>query len=220
MANFRYSKKLLQRVLTALVIGPVCLYLIYLGGVPFYALMGFFLVVSLFEAFHITNRIQPRTLYMPLTFIYILFCFACYALLPNFSPLYPLLLILMIIASDIGAYAFGKTIGGPKMWVAVSPNKTWAGLAGACISPMIVYLIWAYVNNYSDEDVMRYVEVAVFGILIGLAGQAGDLLMSFLKRKAGVKDSGTILPGHGGVLDRIDALMLGAPVFLLSSIMA
>ena len=111
MANLRYSKKLVQRFLTALVIGPVCLFLIYTGGMPFYTLVLVVLVLSIYEAFHITKTIFPRTLYMPLTIVYIGFCFACYAALPLFSSVYPLLLILMVIASDIGAYAFGKTIG-------------------------------------------------------------------------------------------------------------
>ena len=212
-------KKLEERAMTALIIGPVCLGIVYWGGPLFYLLMALCLCISMYEAFKLMMRLPPQILYVPAGFTYIIFCFSCFITLASFSPLFPFLLILMVAASDIGAYFFGKLIGGPKMWVAVSPNKTWAGLVGAALSPMIVYLCW-FGFTEPPETLAGYLELAIFGALIGLAGQAGDLLISYFKRKAEVKDTGNILPGHGGLLDRIDALMLSAPVFLLAKIVA
>lgn len=122
----------------------------------------------------------------------------------------------MVWASDIGAYVFGKTIGGPKMAADISPNKTWAGLAGAIICPFLLCLLFFIFVSHTITSLGVDIMVALIaGIIMGVVGQAGDLIISVLKRRAGAKDSGQLIPGHGGVLDRIDAMMLTAPVFLL-----
>ena len=132
----------------------------------------------------------------------------------------------MVWASDIGAYFFGKTFGGPKMAERISPNKTWAGMVGAMVVPALVLMIWPFLFKAGwGWDVMRGEEIVhvypnvfsslIVGLGVGMAGQCGDLLISLFKRQAEVKDSGSLIPGHGGLLDRIDAMMLTAPLFLL-----
>ena len=119
---------------------------------------------------------------------------------------YGLLAVLWIFAvvwlADTLAYFFGRSIGGPKMAPRISPNKTWAGLAGAVVGGALGSLcvaLWGGLGNLP----MLLVLGAVFAVI----GQLGDLYESAAKRRRGIKDSGSIIPGHGGVLDRIDALM-------------
>lgn len=113
----------------------------------------------------------------------------------------------LVWACDIGAYFAGRAIGGPKLFPAVSPNKTWAGFFGGVAAAGLFALILMIFG-------LRWPLVAVTPFLAALA-QAGDLYESWLKRRAGVKDSGNLLPGHGGVLDRLDGLVPVAPVAAL-----
>jgi phosphatidate cytidylyltransferase len=106
--------------------------------------------------------------------------------------------------TDIGAFAAGRSIGGPKLAPSVSPNKTWAGLIGGVISALVLGLmLWWFFG-------LR-LQLALASPILAVIAQIGDLYESWLKRQAGVKDSGTILPGHGGVLDRLDGLVPVAP---------
>lgn len=114
---------------------------------------------------------------------------------------------LVVWATDIGAYFAGRAIGGPKLAPSVSPNKTIAGLVGGVISAAVVAGAWAVFTNLPPILLWLAAPFAV-------AAQMGDLFESGLKRKAGVKDSGTWLPGHGGLLDRLDGLV---PVALLTA---
>lgn len=114
---------------------------------------------------------------------------------------------LVVWATDIGAYFAGRAIGGPKLAPAVSPNKTIAGLIGGVISAALMAGAWVYYVGLPAQLLWLAVPFAV-------AAQLGDLYESGLKRRAGVKDSGTWLPGHGGLLDRLDGLV---PVAILTA---
>ncbi len=122
--------------------------------------------------------------------------------------LYP---IAMIIATDIGAYFAGKMIGGVKLAPRISPNKTWAGLLGGMVASMLVaallrdFVAWPY----------PLIAALALGSAITVLAQAGDLLESWLKRIHNVKDSSNILPGHGGLLDRMDGYVFALPIYLI-----
>jgi phosphatidate cytidylyltransferase len=107
--------------------------------------------------------------------------------------------------TDIGAYFSGRAIGGPKLAPTISPNKTWAGLGGGVV---LAGLFGVFMHYYAGLAV----RLTLASPLLSVVAQAGDLYESHLKREAGVKDSGTILPGHGGLLDRLDGLVPVAPV--------
>jgi len=113
----------------------------------------------------------------------------------------------LVWACDIGAYFAGRTIGGPKLMPRVSPNKTWAGLLGGVAGAGL----FAAILTFWGLDW----RLAAATPLLAILAQAGDLYESWLKRRAGVKDSGNLLPGHGGVLDRLDGLVPVAPVAAL-----
>ncbi|BCA58333.1 phosphatidate cytidylyltransferase [Sphingomonas sp. HMP6] len=114
----------------------------------------------------------------------------------------------LVWACDIGAYAAGRLIGGPKLAPSVSPNKTWAGLAGG----VLLASLFAAFMHYRFGLALR---LTLATPALAVLAQGGDLYESWLKRQAGVKDSGTVLPGHGGVLDRLDGLVPVAPVAAL-----
>jgi len=117
-------------------------------------------------------------------------------------------LVFAVWGADAGAYLFGRLIGGPRLAPRFSPNKTWAGLGGAMVGAILVGAVAATVWTEAPS----WGRLAVAGAVIGIVGQAGDLLESAFKRLYGVKDSSNLIPGHGGVLDRIDALMAVALV--------
>lgn len=123
-----------------------------------------------------------------------------------------LALVLQVWATDTFAYITGRRFGGPKLAPKISPNKTWSGLVGGAVASAIVMGVAAQKMQFSLADGMLYYGL---GFLLALVAQAGDLFESHMKRQAGFKDSGTLLPGHGGVLDRIDGLLTAAPIFAL-----
>jgi phosphatidate cytidylyltransferase len=111
-----------------------------------------------------------------------------------------LFIFAIVWGSDIGAFVAGRTIGGPKLWPRVSPNKTWAGLLGALAAGLVSGLIFAQVVSGASSLVL-----ATNGVLLAFVAQMGDLAESALKRQFGIKDSSAIIPGHGGVMDRADS---------------
>ncbi|MEI6985356.1 MAG: phosphatidate cytidylyltransferase [Rhodospirillaceae bacterium] len=119
-------------------------------------------------------------------------------------------LFLTVWANDIGAYIFGKSIGGPRLAPTISPAKTWAGFHGGVATAGLVGGLTALLFGAREPLV-----AVGLGALLGVVGQVGDLFESAVKRRYNVKDSGCLIPGHGGLLDRIDGLIAAAPVLAL-----
>ena len=111
----------------------------------------------------------------------------------------------LVWATDISAYCIGKLVGGPKLCPQISPNKTWSGFIGGTSIGVLITIIMSFFIDISCAQSLFFV---TFTIALSLLGQAGDLLQSSVKRYRGVKNSGNIIPGHGGVLDRFDSLFL------------
>ncbi len=116
-----------------------------------------------------------------------------------------ILLLAVTWAADIGAFAVGNIVGGPKLWPRFSPNKTWSGFIGGLVVAMAVGA--SVTVAFQSHMRLSLSAAALMGLIGGLATMAGDLLESILKRRFGVKDSGDLIPGHGGLLDRVDGLM-------------
>ena len=115
--------------------------------------------------------------------------------------------------TDIGGYVFGRLIGGRKLMPAVSPGKTVAGAVGGLVLAIVIAVCYErYTLRPRAQLGMHPQDVILFGVLVSVAGQVGDLVESMLKREAGVKDSSHLIPGHGGMLDRIDSLLFTLPV--------
>lgn len=204
-----------KRILSALVLGPLTLWIIYLGGYPF---IGFILLgaaLSLYEFYGMERQGQKFLPMMAVWTAYTLICAAAFIHLRlDFSDgLYLVLAVMVTVwACDIGAYVTGKNIGGPKLAPALSPKKTWSGLIGGITCSGLTLM---GLDLWHDSFPVHSALIFLTGFILGAVGQAGDLLISSIKRRVGVKDTGHIIPGHGGLLDRIDSLLLVVPVFLV-----
>ena len=119
-------------------------------------------------------------------------------------------LFLSVWSCDTGAYFSGRSIGGPKLAPRISPNKTWAGLLGGILAAMVASVLLALISG-SGLTVL----FAIQGALLALISQCGDLAESSIKRRFDVKDSGNLIPGHGGILDRADGVLFAAPAMAL-----
>ena len=115
-----------------------------------------------------------------------------------------LFILSICIFTDIGGYIFGKTLKGKKI-TSISPNKTYAGMVGSFVCSLIISIIFIRYFNLS-------INLVFFTFLISLISQSGDLFISYLKRKADIKDTGNFLPGHGGLLDRMDGMIFAIPI--------
>jgi phosphatidate cytidylyltransferase len=120
--------------------------------------------------------------------------------------------IAMVVAADTGGYLVGRTVGGPKLAPRISPNKTWSGLAGAVAGAALVGLLTAFVLNHTNVVTLTLISAG-----LGLLEQGGDLVESAFKRHFGVKDTSQIIPGHGGVLDRVDGLLAVAVAVVIAN---
>lgn len=128
-----------------------------------------------------------------------------------------LLLLLTIWAADIGAYFTGRAIGGKKLAPKISPGKTWAGFFGGLASAAVVTPLAGSFMPGIDANPLQ---LALLGVVTAIASVGGDLFISMHKRTVGLKDTGKLFPGHGGVLDRLDSLLAGAPFFVLGKLLA
>lgn len=169
-------------------------------------------VLSILEFLQITKKIFRNNLGLILInkifILYIfLFCYLFFILSNQLNwKLIIYILLLGCVASDIGGFIFGKTFKGPKL-TKTSPNKTYAGALGSIFLTMLIMA--TLFNLIMTQFTFK---ILLIGLIVSIAGQLGDLFFSLLKRKAKIKDTGNILPGHGGILDRIDGILIGMPV--------
>jgi phosphatidate cytidylyltransferase len=120
--------------------------------------------------------------------------------------------ILAVVVSDTAGFLIGRLVGGPKLWPRVSPNKTWSGSVGAVVATAVVAaMFWLAVPGGSAA------RLAAAGAVLSIVAQVGDLAESALKRRFGAKDSSTLIPGHGGVMDRVDGLVAAAAAVALAA---
>ena len=118
-------------------------------------------------------------------------------------------LVIVVVATDVFAYLVGRSLGGPKLAPRISPGKTWSGLAGGAAGAMILGGVFAHMVGWG------WPQGALVALILALVAQSGDLFESFIKRRAGVKDSGQLIPGHGGMLDRLDGYLFAVPTLAL-----
>jgi phosphatidate cytidylyltransferase len=205
------------RVLSATVLAPLALACLWLGGWYWAVLIALAVVGLGHEWIELCRRgaASPATRALGIPYIGL----GAVALLwlradGGAGRANVLFLVLVVWASDIGAYGVGRLVGGPRMAPAISPGKTWSGAAGGLFAAMAVGWLAGAALARGRADAPDTVALAVAAAL-GLAAQAGDLLESGIKRHFGVKDSGTLIPGHGGLFDRMDGMLAAAPVAAL-----
>jgi len=197
------------RILSALVLAPVVLYAVYLGGVWFRSLILLCLLLSIIEWIRLcrvgnVSGLERLAWLLP-GVVYIAVSCASLVLVRDLSDAGQNIVFFILAAvwvADTGAYVAGSIIGGPKLAPKISPKKTWAGLLGALVGAGIAGSM--FLALFPEKGLL---ELTISGMVLGGVAQIGDLVESLAKRRFGVKDSGTLIPGHGGILDRIDGLM-------------
>jgi phosphatidate cytidylyltransferase len=215
---------LVKRILSALVMLPVVVAALWYGGWAFYALMVAVFGISVQEWSRLSlrnGRIDWGLLIAGVAYLATACLCAAWLRTDEAWGFYLVLYVFLAVwACDIGAYTVGKIVGGPKMAPKVSPNKTWAGLVGGCAAAVAAVMLYdAWLGTRTGSPVIEHFSLFfqfTLGLLLAVVGQLGDLMISVLKRKCGLKDTGNIIPGHGGLLDRIDALLLTIPVYTVS----
>ena len=212
------EKKLKKRIITSFVL----ILLIYLIFNSLHLMISSLLilgVLSILEFFSLTKKIfKKKIFYIMSNFVFIVFISVfsiSFFTLYNFNQSKFILLVLLIgcVASDIGGYVVGKFLKGPKL-TSISPMKTISGSIGSFVFSCVTTsgLIYFEINIITFS-------ILVIGLMISFFCQIGDLFFSFLKRKAKLKDTGNFLPGHGGILDRLDGIFFGIPFGFISIIL-
>ena len=146
-------------------------------------------------------------MWIPFIYMFFIFCFLSFDIYKMKGPTFFLFIISICFFSDIGGYIFGKVIGGKKL-TKISPNKTISGSIGSFVFSLIPIILFAKLDHLEIEFDLYGI---IFSLLVSLVSQWGDLFISYLKRKAKIKDTGKILPGHGGILDRVDGIIIAIP---------
>ena len=198
-----------QRIITALVLIPIALYAILSSENLFIFLSVAIAILMTAEWLDITKKAEDQQKWRIIGLFYILIPIYSVIKIRLFDDEILLWMFAVIWATDIFAFFAGKTLGGPKLAPKISPNKTWSGLSGGVVASMLIGLMSSFMFK---GGAIFFISVSVF---LSLIEQASDLFESKVKRIFGVKDSGNIIPGHGGVLDRLDGMMFVAPVVLL-----
>ncbi len=204
------SNNLKKRIFTSLILLSLLFFIFSFNLILLYFLIGVG-VMSILEFLNLTKNIFTNKLNKffinSFFIIYIsIFCFMFF-FFSNKDGLKIILYILLLgcIASDVGGFIFGKIFKGPKL-TKISPNKTYTGSLGS-----IIFTLTVVIFLFSSIQFLNY-SVVIIALTTSIFCQLGDLIFSYLKRKAKIKDTGSILPGHGGVLDRIDGILLGVPI--------
>ena len=201
-----------KRILTSFPLSILAVYAVY-NNVILILSLYIISAILIFEISNILKNIFKRNkinsfIFLNLFVLYIcLFASQIYFFLSGESENKQtvfLFILSICIFTDIGGYIFGKTLKGKKI-TSISPNKTYAGMVGSFVCSLIISIIFIRYFNLS-------INLVFFTFLISLISQSGDLFISYLKRKADIKDTGNFLPGHGGLLDRMDGMIFAIPI--------
>jgi len=206
-------KEFEKRLLSSFILIPIAIFFIIQGSIFFIFFLSILFLVTSYEWLQMSKK---NNLLKFLGIIFLLFSFYTAFEIREYKNFeYFLFILVVCIFTDIGGYLFGKIFKGPKL-TKISPNKTYAGVLGSFVLSLIAGLI--YINYFSKKEVTDTDHLFIFSIIlfISLISQIGDLIISFFKRKAKLKDTGKIIPGHGGLLDRIDGLIFVFPSIYLS----
>ena len=203
------KKEFIKRILSTTILIPLVVFFIIKGSFFF---TFFLLVCFLISTYEWYNMTKKNNILIP-GFIFLLFSFISTNVLrvSNNEDYYTtfLTVIIVCISTDIGGYVFGNLFKGPKL-TKISPNKTYSGVIGSYFLSIIsfnIFFNFSYLHNINKLNA----EIFIFVILISTVSQFGDLVVSYFKRKSKLKNTGKIIPGHGGLLDRIDGMIFAFP---------
>ncbi|MDC1496560.1 phosphatidate cytidylyltransferase [Pelagibacteraceae bacterium] len=200
--------EIINRILSSIILLPIVLFLIIKGSFLF----NFFICTCFFITTYEWLKLSKNNLLKFFGTIFIVISFyAVFKIRNEFDRDYfhLLLVVTICVSTDIGGYLFGNIFNGPKL-TKISPKKTYAGVIGSFLLSLILANL--FLNFSSDVQTFKLTkEMFSFILLISFVSQIGDIAISYFKRKSKIKDTGTIIPGHGGILDRIDGMIFAIP---------
>ena len=200
------SNELIKRIISSIILIPIALFFITKGSFLF---IFFILICFLITSYEWHKMSNKKPYYLPGLLFLALSFYSAYEIREYKEPenLELFLYVLVVcVSTDLGGYIFGKIFKGPKLTM-VSPKKTYSGVIGGYLLSIIFYYL--FINlKYGDEI---YINDFIFILLISTISQLGDITISYFKRLSKIKDTGKILPGHGGLLDRIDGMIFAFP---------
>ena len=216
------NNELQNRILSSIIIIPIAIFFLFQGSIFFAFFLSIFFLATSYEWI----KMNKKDILKVMGIFFLFFSsYSAYLLREKFSLEIFILILIICIFTDLGGYIFGKTFKGPKL-TKISPKKTYAGAIGSFILSLIAAIIFtkytnigslAHINlslligNNQELDNMFF----LFILSISFISQIGDLIISYFKRIAKVKDTGKLLPGHGGLLDRVDGIIFAIPTSYL-----
>ena len=213
------NNELQKRLLSSLILIPIAFFFIFQGTLFFGFFLSIFFLATSYEWIKMNKIISLKIIGA----CYLFFAFTSAYLLREYSLGLFILILIICIFTDLGGYIFGKIFKGPKL-IKISPKKTYSGALGGFILSLVAALIY---SKYTGQGAATYGNLSLwtgialnkiyflFILFISLVSQIGDLIISYFKRLAKVKNTGNLLPGHGGLLDRIDGIIFAIPISYL-----
>ena len=216
------NKELQKRILSSIVLIPISIFFIFQESIFFAFFLGSLFLISSYEWI----KMNKKDIIKIMGVFYLFFAFyMAYLLREELSIEIFIFILVICISTDLGGYLFGKIFKGPKL-TKISPKKTYSGVIGGFILSLIATLIYL---KFKPFDIVSYLNFSIliandsapnnmfylFILFLSLISQVGDLIISYFKRLAKVKDTGSLLPGHGGLLDRIDGIIFVIPISYL-----
>ena len=205
------EKGLQKRILSSIILLPISIFFIFKGSIYFTFFLSLLFLISCFEWVKMCKKLDIKIFFgiMFLTFSF----FSAYYLRENLGLSFFIFIILICIFTDLGGYFFGKIFKGPKL-TKISPNKTYSGVIGGFMLSLSIGLFFL---KYTNTIILGndFSKILLGILFISLISQLGDLIISYFKRKVNLKNTGNILPGHGGLLDRIDGMIFVMPTILI-----
>ena len=214
------NKEILKRILSSIILIPIALFFVIKGSYFFNFFILICFLISSYEWHHMSKN---KRYYLP-GFIFIIFSF--YTVYFSRSEyygdyLYFIIILMICIFTDVGGYLFGKIFKGPKL-TKISPNKTYAGVIGGYLCSIMFMSIFfnnldfvSQITNINTSGKELSLDNFIIVIVISTVSQMGDITVSYFKRLSKIKNTGKIIPGHGGLLDRIDGMIFAFPAFYL-----
>ena len=202
------NNELIKRIISSIVILPIVVFFILKGSLIF----NIFLLLCFFITSYEWYKMKKKILFNIFGLVFIILSFySVYKLRNDLEGdyVYFLLVTIICVSTDIGGFIFGRFFKGPKL-TQISPNKTYSGVIGG-FTLSIIFSILFLKSIYSNEFLIFNKEICIFIISVSTISQIGDIIISYFKRLSNIKDTGKIIPGHGGLLDRIDGMIFAFP---------
>jgi len=209
------NNELVKRIFSSLMLIPIALFFIIKGSFLF----NFFIIICFLVTSYEWNKMSRKKPYYFIGLLFLIISFySAYKIRTTMGGdyIYFIIILLICVSTDIGGYIFGKIFKGPKL-TKISPKKTYSGVIGGYLFSIIILNLW-FSSNFFIKPQELNSDVFVSILIISTVSQVGDIIISYFKRLSKIKDTGKIIPGHGGLLDRIDGMIFAFPFSYLISL--